>query len=277
MATEKKTAATEGLSVEERLKTLYQLQTLLSQIDRIKNLRGELPLEVQDLEDEIAGLETRLQNYQSVKDMDDEVERLKTRIQKFKNEAEELRKGVAAKKVEIQNAQDAIAKYTEQQNNVRNNKEFDFLAKEIGFKQLEIELAEKRIREYTEMANRKADDIKSTQETMEDNVHILAEKKSELSEIISETKQDEEKLREQAKALEEKIEPRLLKAFKRIRENARNGLGIVYVQRNACGGCFNRIPAQRQVEVKLHKKVVVCEYCGRILIDPQLAGVNEEA
>ena len=144
MATEKKTAATEGLSVEERLKTLYQLQTLLSQIDRIKNLRGELPLEV--------------------KDMDDEVERLKTRIQKFKNEAEELRKGVAAKKVEIQNAQDAIAKYTEQQNNVRNNKEFDFLAKEIGFKQLEIELAEKRIREYTEMANRKADDIKSTQE-----------------------------------------------------------------------------------------------------------------
>ena len=240
MATEKKTAATEGLSVEERLKTLYQLQTLLSQIDRIKNLRGELPLEV--------------------KDMDDEVERLKTRIQKFKNEAE-----------------DAIAKYTEQQNNVRNNKEFDFLAKEIGFKQLEIELAEKRIREYTEMANRKADDIKSTQETMEDNVHILAEKKSELSEIISETKQDEEKLREQAKALEEKIEPRLLKAFKRIRENARNGLGIVYVQRNACGGCFNRIPAQRQVEVKLHKKVVVCEYCGRILIDPQLAGVNEEA
>ena len=185
MATEKKTAATEGLSVEERLKTLYQLQTLLSQIDRIKNLRGELPLEV--------------------KDMDDEVELLKTRIQKFKNEAEELRKGVAAKKVEIQNAQDAIAKYTEQQNNVRNNKEFDFLAKEIGFKQLEIELAEKRIREYTEMANRKADDIKSTQETMEDNVHILAEKKSELSEIISETKQDEEKLREQAKALEEKI------------------------------------------------------------------------
>ena len=149
MATEKKTAATEGLSVEERLKTLYQLQTLLSQIDRIKNLRGELPLEV--------------------KDMDDEVERLKTRIQKFKNEAEELRKGVAAKKVEIQNAQDAIAKYTEQQNNVRNNKEFDFLAKEIGFKQLEIELAEKRIREYTEMANRKADDIKSTQLSL---IHI---------------------------------------------------------------------------------------------------------
>ena len=135
----------------------------------------------------------------------------------------------------------------------------------------------KKRKEMTDKNGGKIYSDKSTQETMEDNVHILAEKKSELSEIISETKQDEEKLREQAKALEEKIEPRLLKAFKRIRENARNGLGIVYVQRNACGGCFNRIPAQRQVEVKLHKKVVVCEYCGRILIDPQLAGVNEEA
>ena len=111
---------------------------------------------------------------------------------------------------------------------------------------------------------------------MEDRNHILAEKKGELSEIISETKQDEEKLREQAKKLEEQIEPRLLKAFKRIRSNARNGLGVVYVQRNACGGCFNRIPAQRQVEVKMHKKIIVCEYCGRILIDPALAGVKED-
>lgn len=258
MATEKKLAtAKEGLSVEERLKALYELQTLLSEIDRIKTLRGELPLEVKDLEDEIEGLKTRIEN--------------------FKNEAEELRKGVAGKKVEIQDAQDAIAKYTEQQNNVRNNKEFDFLAKEIGFKQLEIELCEKRIREYSEMAERKTEDIKNAQGAMEDRTHILAEKRTELSEIISETKQDEEKLREQAKELEEKIEPRLLKAFKRIRGNARNGLGIVYVQRNACGGCFNRIPAQRQVEIKLHKKIVVCEYCGRILIDPQLAGISEEA
>lgn len=255
MATEK--TAKEGLTVEERLKALYDLQTLLSEIDRIKSLRGELPLEVKDLEDGIEGLKTRVQN--------------------FKNEAEKLRKEIAGKKIEIQNAQDAIAKFTEQQNEVRNNKEYDFLAKEIRFKELEIELCEKRIREYTEMAERKAEDVKNAEADMEDRSHILVDKKAELSQIVAETKQDEEKLREQAKVLEEKIEPRLLKAFKRIRGNARNGLGIVYVQRNACGGCFNRIPAQRQVEIKLHKKVIVCEYCGRILIDPQLAGVTEEA
>ena len=257
MATEKKTAAADkSLSVEQRLDALYKLQTILSEIDRIKTLRGELPLEVKDLEDEIEGLKTRIQN--------------------FKAEAEELRKNVAAKKVEIQQSQDAIAKWTDQQNNVRNNKEFDFLAKEIGFKQLEIELCEKRIREYTELCDRKHQDVAAAEEALEDRIHILAEKKGELSEIISETKQDEEKLREQAKKLEEQIEPRLLKAFKRIRSNARNGLGVVYVQRNACGGCFNRIPAQRQVEVKMHKKIIVCEYCGRILIDPALAGVKED-
>ena len=257
MATEKKTAADDkSLSVEQRLDALYKLQTILSEIDRIKTLRGELPLEVKDLEDEIEGLKTRIQN--------------------FKAEAEELRKNVAAKKVEIQQSQDAIAKWTDQQNNVRNNKEFDFLAKEIGFKQLEIELCEKRIREYTELCDRKNQDVAAAEEALEDRNHILAEKKGELSEIISETKQDEEKLREQAKKLEEQIEPRLLKAFKRIRSNARNGLGVVYVQRNACGGCFNRIPAQRQVEVKMHKKIIVCEYCGRILIDPALAGVKED-
>ena len=183
MATEKKTAAADkSLSVEQRLDALYKLQTILSEIDRIKTLRGELPLEVKDLEDEIEGLKTRIQN--------------------FKAEAEELRKNVAAKKVEIQQSQDAIAKWTDQQNNVRNNKEFDFLAKEIGFKQLEIELCEKRIREYTELCDRKNQDVAAAEEALEDRNHILAEKKGELSEIISETKQDEEKLREQAKKLE---------------------------------------------------------------------------
>lgn len=256
MATEKDKNEKE-LTVEERLKALYDLQTLLSEIDRIKTLRGELPLEVKDLEDEIEGLKTRIQN--------------------FKNEAEELRKGISGKKIEIQQAQDTIAKYSEQQNNVRNNKEFDFLAKEIGFKQLEIELCEKRIREYSELTEQKLNDVTAAEESLDDRTHILEEKKSELNEIISETKQDEEKLREQAKVLEAKIEPRLLKAFKRIRSNARNGLGIVYVQRNACGGCFNRIPAQRQMEIKMHKKIIVCEYCGRIMVDPELAGVVEEA
>lgn len=244
------------LTVEERLKAVYDLQTLLSEIDRIRTLRGELPLEVKDLEDEIEGLKTRIQN--------------------FKGEAEELRKAVSTKKNEILDAKAAIEKYTEQQNNVRNNKEFDFLAKEIGFKQLEIELCEKRIREYSEQAEAKFAEVASAEENLEDRTHMLEEKKSELDEIVSETRQDEEKLREKAKALEEKIEPRLLKAFKRIRGNARNGLGIVTVQRNACGGCFNRIPAQRQMEIKMHKKIIVCEYCGRIMIDPELAGVPEE-
>ena len=243
------------LTVEERLKAVYDLQTLLSEIDRIKTLRGELPLEVKDLEDEIEGLNTRIQN--------------------FKNEAEELRKGIIAKKAEIQESQSAIDKYSEQQNNVRNNKEFDFLAKEISFKQLEIELAEKRIREYSEMQDKKINDIQNAQSDLEDREQILAEKKSELNEIVSETKQDEEKLREQAKEVETKIDARLLKAFKRIRSNARNGLGIVTVQRNACGGCFNRIPAQRQMEIKMHKKIIVCEYCGRIMVDPELAGEQE--
>lgn len=240
------------LTVEERLKAVYDLQTLLSEIDRIKTLRGELPLEVKDLEDGI--------------------EQLKTRIQNFNNEIAELRKNVNAKKVKIDEAQADIAKYTDQQNNVRNNKEFDYLAKEISYKQLEIELDEKRIREYSEMIDKKMEDVKATENNLDDNEHILEEKKSELDEIIAETKQDEERLREKAKDLEEKIEPRLLRAFKRIRSNARNGLGIVTVQRNACGGCFNRIPAQRQMEIKMHKKIIVCEYCGRILIDPELAG-----
>ncbi len=253
MATDKKQE--QEMTVEERLKAVYDLQTLLSQIDKIKTIRGELPLEVKDLEDEIEGL--------------------KTRIVKFKDGIEELRKSVAGKKNEILDAKAAINKYAEQQDNVRNNKEFDFLAKEINFKNLEIELCEKRIREYTEQSERMQADIAKAEEQLEDRNHILNEKKNELNDIISETKQDEEKLREQAKELENKIEPRLLKAFKRIRSNVRNGLGIVTVERNACGGCFNRIPAQRQMEIKMHKKIIVCEYCGRIMIDPELAGVLE--
>ena len=254
MATDK-TKNEKELTVEERLKALYELQTLLSEIDRIKTIRGELPLEVQDLEDEIAGLETR--------------------IQKYKAEVDDLRAQTVKKKHDIEQAKALIDKYTEQQNNVRNNREFDFLSKEIEFQNLEIELAEKRIREFSAQSEQKAKDIVAANETLTDRQHILGEKKSELDEIVSETKQDEERLREQAKKLEAKIDPRLLTAFKRIRKSARNGLGIVYIQRNACGGCFNRIPPQRQMEIKMHKKIIVCEYCGRIMIDPELAGVQE--
>lgn len=253
MATDKK--AEKERSVEERLKALFQLQTLLSEIDRIKTLRGELPNEVKDLEDEII--------------------RFQTRIQKFKDEISELKKMVAQKGVEIKEREAKIAKYQSQQENVRNNREYDFLNKEIEFEGLEIELAEKNIRDYTKAQEHKAEEIAKAQEELADNEHILTEKRSELEEIVSETKQEEENIREKAKALEPLIDAYTLAAFKRIRKNARNGLGIVTVQRSACGGCFNRIPPQRQLEIKMHKKIIVCEYCGRIMIDAALAGVEE--
>lgn len=243
------------LSVESRLKSLYELQTLLSQIDRIKTVRGELPLEVRDLEDHIEGLRTRIENY--------------------KMEIEELRKKSVSEKEKINEAQTKIEKYKTQLDNVRNNREFDLLSKEIEFQTLEIELCEKHINEYGRAIENKTHDISVTEENLCDQNHILADKKAELDEIVSETKQDEERLREQAKAIEPRIDTRTLTAFKRIRKNARNGLGIVYIQRNACGGCFNRIPPQKQMEIKMHKKIIVCEYCGRIMIDPELAGVTE--
>ena len=243
MATDK-TKAEKEYTVEEKLKTLYDLQTILSEIDRIKTLRGELPLEVQDLEDEIAGLETRIKN--------------------FHTEIEDLKAAVSAKKVEIQNAQTLIEKYTKQQDNVRNNREFDFLSKEIEYQTLEIQLCEKRINEFIAAQEAKSNEVAASEEILQDRQHILNEKKSELDEIVSETKQDENK-----------VEPRLLSAFKRIRKNARNGLAVVYIQRDSCGGCFNRIPPQRQLDIKMRKKIIVCEYCGRIMIDPELAGVKD--
>ena len=241
-------------TVEERLKALYELQTLLSEIDRIKTLRGELPLEVKDLEDSIIGLETRLENY--------------------KNDIKEFNTSVAAHKVGIQEAQALIEKYTEQQNNVRNNKEFDHLTKEIEYQGLEIEARDKKVRDLTKMINDRKEEIEELQQLLLDRKADFQEKRGELDEIIAETRQEEEKLREQVKTLEQDIEPRLLASFKRIRKNARNGLGIVYIQRDACGGCFNKIPPQRQMDIKLRKKVIVCEYCGRIMIDPELAGVE---
>jgi predicted nucleic acid-binding Zn-ribbon protein len=254
MATDK-TKQEKEMTVEERLKALYSLQTLLSKVDKIKTLRGELPLEVQDLEDEVARLETRIQN--------------------FKNDIDSYGEGINMQKRVMAEAEALIQKYTEQQNNVQNNKEYDFLSKEIEFQHLNIELANKRVNELNRQIEAKNNEVASADEHLADVNHILAEKKGELEQIVSETKQDEEKLREQAKKLEGKIEPRLLTAFKRIRKNARNGLGVVYIQRNACGGCFNRIPAQRQAEIKMHKKIIVCEYCGRIMIDSELAGVTE--
>jgi len=255
MATESKTDI-KDISVEKKLKALYDLQTVNSEIDRIKILRGELPLEVQDLEDEIAGLQTRIQNY--------------------KEEAKELETTITGKKSEIENSSALMEKYKEQQNNVRNNREYDNLSKEIEFQSLEIELNEKKIREYTVAVKVKKDEIERLTTYSEERKIDLAQKKKELNEIVSETKHEEEKLRDEVKKIEDVIEARLLSAFKRIRKNARNGLAVVYVQRDACGGCFNKIPPQRQMDIRLRKKIIVCEYCGRVLVDPELAGVVQE-
>ena len=243
-------------SVEEKLQSLFQLQTMLTEIDKIKTLRGELPLEVQDLEDEIAGLTTR--------------------IEKASADVVEMSKGVAENKNTIEVSRQAVAKYQEQQDHVSNNREFDSLNKEIEFKNLEIELAEKRIREFTNTINAKKEEIENNRALVAEKQQDLEVKKSELQEIIEENRQEEERLREKCKNLELNIEPRLLQSFKRIRNNTRNGLGIVYVQRESCGGCFNKIPPQRQLDIRMRKKIIVCEYCGRIMIDPELAGVKEE-
>ena len=242
------------LSVEEKLKTLYQLQTTLSAIDEKKALRGELPLEVQDLEDEIAGLNTR--------------------VEKIKGEIDDFQQAIIQKKGEIEDAKASVERYKSQLNDVKNNREYDTLSKEIEFQELEIELCNKKIREAGVKVEDRNKDLAQAEELIKDRQIALEEKKSELDEIMGETRAEEEKLKEKAHMLEEKIEPRLLTSFKRIRKNARNGLGIVYVQRDACGGCFNKIPPQRQLDIKMHKKIIVCEYCGRIMIDPELAGVK---
>lgn len=242
------------LTVEEKLKTLFQLQTTLSGIDEKRALRGELPLEVQDLEDEISGLTTR--------------------IEKIEADIRDFQSAMVQKRGEIQDAQASVERYKRQLDEVSNNREYDTLTKEIEFQTLEIELCNKKIREAEVKVAEKERDLEQNHEIIDDRRKALEEKKVELDEIMQETKEEETLLKEKASELEKKIEPRLLTSFKRIRKNARNGLGIVYVQRDACGGCFNKIPPQRQLDIKMHKKIIVCEYCGRILIDPELAGVK---
>ena len=242
------------LSVEDKLKTLYQLQTTLSAIDEKRALRGELPLEVEDLEDEIEGLTTR--------------------IEKIQNEIDEFQHAIVSKKAEILEAQTSLARYKAQLDEVKNNREYDTLSKEIEFQTLEIELCNKKIREAQNRINEKNLEKSQSTELLEDRQKELELKKSELDDIMAETRAEEERLKLKTIELEAKIEPRLLLSFQRIRKNARNGLGIVYVQRDACGGCFNKIPPQRQLDIKMHKKIIFCEYCGRIMIDPELAGVK---
>ena len=255
MATRKKTVEKE-VSVEDKLKSLYKLQSYLSEIDRIKTLRGELPLEVSDLEDEIAGLGTRINNFQL--------------------EMKQLEENNKLQKGKIETSKAKIEKYNKQLDNVRNSKEYDHLSKEIEFETLEIELSEKHIREFTQDLASLKEQIEAASKLLKEKTADLEQKKKELADIVSETKAQEEKIREKAKKTEATIDPRLLTAFKRIRKNARNGLGIVPVQRGACGGCFNKIPPQKQMDIKLGKKIIVCEYCGRIMIDPEMAGITEK-
>ncbi len=235
------------MSVAEKLSALYQLQQVDSEVDKIKILRGELPLEVQDLEDEIAGLETRIGNIET--------------------EVNGMQESISKKNNEIINSQGLIKKYEEQQNNVRNNREFDSLSKEIEFQTLEIELSEKRKKEFSEQVAGKEGLISESRTVLEERQDDLANKKSELDEIIADTRKEEEVMIKKRADIENLIEPRLFTAYEKIRNNARNGLAVVTVERNACGGCFNKIPPQRQLDIGSRKKVIVCEYCGRILVD----------
>jgi len=250
-AEKKKTAEVIEMPVEEKLRILFELQQIDSKIDEIRTLRGELPLEVQDLEDEIAGLETRISN--------------------LKSEVDELNQEIGNKKVEIKNAQSYIAKYEEHQKNVRNNREYDSLSKEIEFQTLEIELCEKKIKEFTQQVKDKAEIIEQAETFHSERAGDLAGKKAELENITKETQKEEDELIQKSEAFMELIEPRLLTAYKRIRSNARNGLAVVTVNRDACGGCFNKIPPQRQLDIKMRRKIIVCEYCGRILVDNDYA------
>ena len=233
-------------SMQEKIMALYELQKIDSQIDEINKIKGELPLEVQDLEDELAGLNTRIENINA--------------------EIEELNSLTRQRKREVDQAKIMIANYKEQQNNVRNNREFDAITKEIEYQELEIELAEKRLKEYSTGIKAKKAIIEQTNATLEElNIDYKA-KKEELDSIEAETAQQVADLTAKAEKAKEPIDERLLAAYNRIRKNVHNGLAVVTVTRDACGGCFNRIPPQRQVDIRQGKKLIVCEYCGRILV-----------
>jgi predicted nucleic acid-binding Zn-ribbon protein len=241
------------ISIEKKLKKLYSLQQIESQIDRIRIIRGELPLEVQDLEDEIAGLETRIENY----------------IQ----ETAAFEKSITDKKNSIKDCHTMIKKYEDQQANPRNVREYDSLSKEIEYQNLEIQLSEKRIKEFQQQLDLKTMEVEKFQKVLAERKNDLEIKQSELKDIIAETEKEENELINISEDNRNYIEERLITAYNRIRKNARNGLAVVQIERDACGGCFNKIPPQHQLDIRMHKKIIVCEYCGRILVDDAI--VNE--
>ena len=237
-------------TIEDKLRALYQLQLIDSEIDQIRNIRGELPLEVSDLEDEIAGLETRVGNYTE--------------------EADALEEQVKMRKQSIKDANAQIKKYQTQQMGVKNNREYDSLNKEIEYQQLEIQLSEKRIKEHSAELVAKKQIVEASESLLEGRKTDLQTKKNELDSIVAETEKEEALLLKESKKAETIIDERLLTAYSRIRNNVRNGLGVVSIARDACGGCFNKIPPQRQLDIRQRKKVIVCEHCGRILVDPSI-------
>tara|TARA_B000000532_G_scaffold244093_1_gene242376 strand:+ start:837 stop:1586 length:750 start_codon:yes stop_codon:yes gene_type:complete len=239
-----------SVSVEEKLKALYDLQCVDSEIDKLRIVRGELPVEIQDLEDEIVRIESKLE--------------------KFEQEKLSLKDDIKFKKESIKNSTELIERYKTQLNNIKNNREFTSLTKEVEFQELDMELSEKRINEFKAKIVMKDEVIASLTETLTENKEDLESKKSELLEITSETETEERELMKKSELAKKKIDDRLLSSYNRIRNSVRNGLALVSVDRDACGGCFNKIPPQRQLDIKLHKKVIVCEHCGRILVDSNI-------
>ena len=239
-------ATIKEISVEDKLRALYALQLVDSKIDEIRNVRGELPLEVDDLEDEVAGLSTRLE--------------------KLKSDLETIDEQIKEKKNAIEAHNAAIKKYLEQQKNVRNNREFNSLTKEVEFQELEIQLHEKKTKEALFRVDQKKESLAETKERLDIRSQDLEIKKKELEAIIAETQKDEEKLRKDSDKAKTSIDEPLLIAYDRLRINSKNGLAVVPIDRDACGGCFNRIPPQRQLDIMQRKKIIVCEHCGRILV-----------
>ena len=246
----KKKTATKEFSIEDKLKALFQLQTIDSEIDKIRTIRGELPLEVQDLEDDLKGIETR--------------------FEKINLDLEEKEKFINSRKISIKESEELIKKYNSQLGSIKNNREYDSLSKEIEFQNLEIELANKKIKDTTASIEFLKESKLVSEEKYNEKKEIFEEKNKELENIVSETQKDEKSLLKKSEQAEKIVDERLLLAYKRIRENSRNGLAVVSVERDACGGCFSKIPPQRQLDIKAHKKIIVCEHCGRILIDSQI-------
>ncbi len=244
-------------SVEQKLKALYELQTIHSQIDKIRQIRGELPMEVADLEDDVAGLETR--------------------IQKIKMELDDLEDEIVTRKNAIKDAQANIRKYEAQLNEVKNNREYEAISKEIEIQGLDIQVSEKKIREFDFEISTKNQVYEKAMADLEERKNDLDVKKAELGNITSETQKEEEELLSQVDKAKANIEERLLFAYNRLRQNAKNGLAVVTIRRDSCSGCFNQIPPQRQSDIRQRKKIIVCEHCGRILVDEQMAMEVEEA